>query len=177
MSQDNMTKGGKYMRKLKLPSPALAISVVALFVALSGTAFAVGDAIVPLAKRALNADNAKHAPAADSAKKLGAAASGEIVQQAVSQASQAPGPASTAAGLVVIKTSAWTLQPRQEGNFTTTCDAGQKAIGGGWSDPGDYSSSYQSLPTGDGSGWTMLIYTSSFAPGAQSGTMYAICLK
>ena len=35
------------MRKLKLPSPAMAVALVALFVALSGTAFAVGGAIDP----------------------------------------------------------------------------------------------------------------------------------
>jgi hypothetical protein len=148
--------------KLHLPSPAMAVAVAALFVALSGTAVAAG--VVPLAKRALVADNAK---------KL----AGVTPSALVSQAAQAPGPASTAAGLVVIKTGPWSLNPRQEGNFTVTCDAGQKAIGGGWSDPGDYSSSYQSLPTADGGGWTILIYTASVAPGAQSGNVYAVCLK
>jgi hypothetical protein len=38
------------------PSPALVVAAVALFVALSGTAVAAG--VVPLAKRALVADNA-----------------------------------------------------------------------------------------------------------------------
>ena len=99
-------------RRLGLPSPAMTVALVALFVALSGTAFAVGDAIVPLAKRALTADKAKvaqkavraayadsaaHAITADSAKKLGDAATSALVQTAVSQASQAQGPASTAA--------------------------------------------------------------------------------
>ena len=45
------------MIRKRLPSPALVIAVLALFVALSGTAVAAG--IVPLAKRALVADNAK----------------------------------------------------------------------------------------------------------------------
>jgi hypothetical protein len=52
-----------------------------------------------------------------------------------------------------------------------------KALAGGWSDPGDYSSSYQSLPTGDGTGWTINIWSSRFAPGQQGGTVYAMCLK
>jgi hypothetical protein len=171
MSQHDMTKGGKSMRKLKLPSPALVVSVVALFVALSGTALAVGSKIVPHAKFA------DVALVANNAKKLGGQTSTALVGQAVSQASQAPGPASTSAGLVTVKTAPWTLNPRQEGNFTVTCEAGQKAVSGGWSDPGDYSSSFQSLPTADGSGWTTNLYTPSIAPGAQSGTMYAICLK
>ena len=44
------------LRKLK-PSPAMAVAVCALFLALAGSAVAAG--IVPLAKRALSADNAK----------------------------------------------------------------------------------------------------------------------
>ena len=43
--------------RIPRPSPALVLAVVALFVALSGTAVAAG--VVPLAKRALVADNAK----------------------------------------------------------------------------------------------------------------------
>ncbi len=152
------------MRRFSPPSPALVVALVALFVALSGTAFAVGNAVVPLAKRALVADNAK---------KL----NGQAPPALIAQAAQQPGPASSAASLIVVKTAPWTLNPRGEANFTATCDAGQKAIAGGWSDPGDWSSSYQSLPTADGAGWTVNIYTTSSAPGAQSGSVYAICLK
>src|SRR2546423_5253676 len=125
------------MPKLRKPSPAMVIALVALFVALSGSAVAAG--IVPLAKRALTADNAKHALSADNAKKLGTAAANAIVQQAASQASQAPGPASTAAGLVTVKTAAWTNNPDAANDFTVLCDAGQKAIAGGWDDPNGYS--------------------------------------
>ena len=46
-------------RQIKRPSPALVVATVALFVALGGTAGAVVTAAVPLAKRALVADNAK----------------------------------------------------------------------------------------------------------------------
>jgi hypothetical protein len=38
------------MRRFWLPNPALAIALAALVVALSGTAFAAGEAVVPLAK-------------------------------------------------------------------------------------------------------------------------------
>lgn len=152
------------MRRISRPSPALAVAILALFVSLSGTAWAVGSAVVPLAKRALVADNAK---------KL----NGQAPAALVAQAAQQPGPASTAAALITVKTAAWTLTPRAEGNFTATCDAGQKAIAGGWSDPGDMSSGYQSLPTADGKGWTINIYTTSAASSTQSGSVYAICLK
>ncbi len=152
------------VKQLKRPSPALVVASVALFVALGGTAGAVATQAVPLAKRALLADNAK---------KLG----GQTPSQIAQQAAQLPGPASSAAGLVVIKTGSWSLSPGAGDNFTVTCDSGQKAMGGGWSDPGDWSSSYQSMPTGDGAGWTINIYTYRGAPGTQTGTLYAMCLK
>ena len=152
------------MQKFSHPSPALVVALVALFVALSGTAFAVGSAVVPLAKRALVADNAK---------KL----NGQTPVALLAQAAKQPGPASSAASLITIKTAAWSLAPRGEGNFTATCDAGQKVIAGGWADPGDWSSGFQSLPTADGTGWTINIFTTSSAPSTQSGSVYAICLK
>ena len=148
----------------KRPSVAFVVAMLALFVALGGTAGAVVSGAVPLAKRALVSDNAK---------KLG----GQSPSAHVQRASQAPGPASSAAGIVSIKTGTWSLNPGVEGTFTVTCDAGQKAISGGWSDPGDWSSSYQSLPTSDGAGWTRNIYSSDWASGTQSGTLYAICIK
>ena len=169
------------VRRMKRPSPALVVAMVALFVALGGTAGAVVTAAVPLAKRALLADKATTALVADNAKKLGGQTSSQIVsqaaQQAVSHASQAPGPASTAAGLVVIKTGTWSLNPGSGGDFTVMCDANQKVVAGGWADPGEYSSSYQSLPTGDGAGWTTNIWTFFLAPGTQSGTTYAVCIR
>lgn len=161
------------VRRMKRPSPAFVVAMITLFVALGGTAGAVVTAAVPLAKRALIADKAKVAVTAENAKKLG----GQTSQQIASQAAEFPGPASTAAGLIVAKTGSWSLGPGVGNNFTVMCDAGQKALGGGWSDPGDYSSSYQSMPTGDGVGWTINIWSSRFAPGQQSGTLYAMCLK
>jgi hypothetical protein len=145
-------------------SASMAVALVALFVGFSGTAFAVGTAVVPLAKRALTADNAK---------KLG----GHDATALVQQASQAPGPASTAARLVTFKIAPWSLSPHSEADFTATCDAGQKAIGGGWTDPGNWSSSYQSFPTATNSGWTTHIWTPTKAPSLQSGTVYAVCLE
>jgi hypothetical protein len=146
------------------PSVALVISMIALFVALGGTAGAVVSAAVPLAKRALTADNAK---------KL----SGQSAAQILSQAAQTPGPASSAGGLVTVKTAPWSLAPGGESDFQASCDAGQKAIAGGWEDPGGWSHSWDSRPSADGSGWRTFVTTSSNASGAQSGNVYAICLK
>lgn len=165
------------LRNLRPPSLSLSVALIALFVALSGTAVAAG--IVPLAKRALSADKAKvaatakQAAIAENAKKL----AGQTPDALIRQAAEQPGPASTSAGLVVIKTSNWSLSPGTGTNFTVMCDAGQRVMSGGWADPGDWSSSYQSLPAANGAGWTVNIWTSRGAPGSQSGTVYAMCLK
>ena len=60
--------------KMRRPTPALVIAMIALFVALGGTAGAVVTAAVPLAKRALVADNAKRALVADNSSILGPSA-------------------------------------------------------------------------------------------------------
>ncbi len=146
----------------RLPSPALVVALIALFVALGGTAVAAG--VVPLAKRAL---------VADVAKRLGNGAAASIVEQAA----QAPGPASSAAGLVTVKSAPWSVGPGGYNDFVVMCDAGQKAVSGGFEDPSGWGHSWDSRPTGDGAGWRTYITVGSLAPGAQTGTVYAICIK
>jgi hypothetical protein len=150
------------MRRKHTPSPALVIALIALFVSLSGTAVAAG--VVPLAKRALSADNAK---------KLG----GQTADAIAASAAARPGPASSAAGLVTVKTSQWSLAPDGENEFVVMCDSGQKAVGGGFDDAGGWGHAWDSRPTGDGAGWRTFITLSSSATGQQTGTVYAICLR
>ena len=151
-------------KRIRRPSPAFVVATVALFIALGGTAGAVVNAAVPLAKRALIADNAK---------KLGGQSPADIAEQAASM----PGPASSAAGLVTIKTGTWSLAPRDSNDFSVACDSQQKAIGGGWDDPNGWAHSWDDRPTPDGSAWRVYISTSENAPGMQSGSLYAVCLK
>jgi hypothetical protein len=147
----------------KRPSAGLVVAMIALFVALGGTAGAVVTAAVPLAKRALVADNAK---------KL----AGQTPSQIVSQAASAPGPASTAAGLVSVKTAPFALSANGQGSFTATCDAGQKAIGGGYANPVGTAFSVDTGPTSDGSGWTIYLLEGS-GNSVAAGLIQAICLK
>src|SRR5512134_2565008 len=114
-------------RTMKRPSAALVVAMIALFVALGGTAGAVVTAAVPLAKRALVADNAKKLNGL-TANQIGtaAAAAGAAASATV------PGPASTASGLVATKTVSFSLGAGAEGPFTATCDSGSKAVGGGF---------------------------------------------
>lgn len=151
-------------------SPALVVALVALFVSLGGTAVAAG--VVPLAKRALMADRAKQAAVADVAKKLGPQATAALVQQA----GQQPGPASSAAGLVSVKSAAFSLTPKQGSMFTATCGSGEKAVSGGFGyDSNALVLAMDSLPTGDGGGWQ--VYLGNLSDAAAAGTVYAVCLR
>ena len=151
------------MNGKRMPSPALVLSVAALFVSLSGTAIAAG-VVPPLAKRALVADNAM---------KVG----GQTPAAIQTAAARQPGPASSAAGLVTVKTAPWSMAPDGHSDTAVMCDAGQKAIGGGYDDPGGYAYAWDTRPTGDGAGWRVHVDLSERAPSQQSGLVYAVCLR
>ena len=144
------------MLRIHRPSPALVIAVLALFVALSGSAVAAG--IVPLASLANNA------------KKLQG-------KTAVQVAALAPAkPATSAAGLVAVKSAPWSLGGDQENTFTVACDAGQKASGGGYDNPSGVALAFDSKPGSDGASWSVDEANLSSSAGA-SGNVYVVCVK
>jgi hypothetical protein len=164
------------LTRLRRPSPALVVALLALFVSLTGTAVAAG-VVVPLAKRALVADNAKKlggktpaqvaatpGPASD----LGGKSAEEIAAM--------PGPASSAAGVVAIKSAAWSLAAGDGKDFSVTCDAGQKAVAGGYDNPAGTVLPLDTRPSSDGASWRIFLGNLSNAEGA-SGTLYAVCVK
>jgi hypothetical protein len=136
------------------PSPALVVALLALFVALSGTAVAAG--IVPRAKLA------------DNATKL----QGKTPAQVAALAA-AP---SSLAGYVTVKSAAWTLAASASGDFSAACDPGQKAVGGGYDNPQGDALSLDTRPTPDGTGWRVYLLNLSSTDGA-SGSVYAVCLR
>jgi hypothetical protein len=166
------------MRKItRTQGPSLAVAMLALFVALGGIATAA--AVVPLAKRAMVADNAKKL-GGKSLTQMTAASAAQAqaaAKQAATAAAELPGPASTVAGLVTVKTASWSFGPNGEGDVTVTCDANQKAIAGGWEDPAGWGHAWDSRPTPDGAGWKTYITISTSAPNQQTGTVYAVCIK
>jgi hypothetical protein len=147
------------------PSPALVVAVIALFVALGGTAGAVVAQTVPLAKRSLSADNAK---------KLGGKTLAQVVAQASASAVKAPGPASTAAGLVSVKTANNTIAANSATEFTIACDAGQKVLGGGFASDGDVLA-LDSHPAND-STWRVFLVNANETAAAQVA-LFATCLR
>jgi hypothetical protein len=151
------------LRRMRL-SPAMVVASIALFISLTGAAIGASVAAVPLAKRALSADVAKNA------KKL----QGKTAAQVADMAS----PATSAAGLVSVRTSAWALPSGVASDFIATCDSGQKAVGGGWDQPNPATLgiwAFDSRPTSDGTGWRQFLW--NISAGAKSGTVYAVCLK
>jgi hypothetical protein len=154
--------------KMRRPSAALVVAMVALFVALGGTAGAVVTAAVPLAKRALVADNAK---------KLGGESLAQLTAktaQAVQAAAAAPGPASTAAGLVSTKTATGQIAAGGAQTFSVTCDAGQKVMGGGFTSD-KLVLGLDSYPSSDTT-WSFFLGNIDDS-GAANVTVYATCLR
>lgn len=125
--------------RLYKPSPALVIALIALFVALGGTAGAVVTAAVPLAKRALVADTAK---VALNAKKLEGQSAAQVIAKGgaagAALAASTPGPASTANGTLVYKTFSGSVAPITLSQATLPCDAGQKVVTGGYNSTGGF---------------------------------------
>jgi len=138
------------------PSPALVIALLALFVALGGTAVAAG--VVPLAKRALVANTALNA------QKLGGLTGQQV-------ASLAPPPN------VYYKTAAWTLAGGADPkDFTVSCDPGEHVISGGYDNPDGGVLAQDTHPTADYTGW--VVNLSDLSPTVDtSGTLYAVCVR
>jgi hypothetical protein len=143
------------MSKIRLPSPALVIAVIALFVALGGTAFATVNAIVPKAKLSLN--------------------SLKLQGKTAAQVAAIPGPATSAAGLVAVRTVSFSLGAGGVQQVSAACQSGEKAVGGGYSTSGAVLSA-TSAPSSDGSSWQMVLVNFDSSAGT-SGTGYAVCLK
>ena len=121
--------------RMKRPSPAFVVAMIAMFLALGGTAGAVVAGAVPLAKRALVADNAKKLGGQTSAQ-IVAAASAKGAQAALAQSPAGARPASTVAGLVTIKSQSLQLPAESANAADATCDSGAKVVGGGLSSDG-----------------------------------------
>ena len=156
--------------RMKRPSPAFVVAMVALFVALGGTAGAVVTAAVPLAKRALVADNAK---------KLGGQTAPQIAAQAAKAAVTLSPPgareASTAVGLVSTKTQPAQLGAGAAQLYQVACDSGQKVLSGGFVADNAVIIAVASGPASDTTWAIGLLNLDDSAPA--NANLYAICIK
>jgi hypothetical protein len=145
--------------RIRKPSPAMVVALLALFIALGGTAYA---AAVPLAKRALVADNAR---------KLGGRTPNQIIQAAAA----VPGPATSATGLITVRNGEVPLPAGAAAQATLRCQSGERAISGGWTTPADVLA-LDSAPTSDGQGWQIFLNNLSESAPA-TVTMSVVCLR
>ena len=102
------------VRRFRLPSPATAIALVALFVALAGTAVAG----TPAVKRALFANNAA-----------------KLQGKTARQVAALPGPARSVSRLLTTRTADVVLAAGEQKDASASCRTG-RAVGGGFSSPG-----------------------------------------
>jgi len=140
--------------KVRFPSPAMVVAIGALFVALGGTAFATATAIVPKAKLALN--------------------SLKLQGKTAAQVAAVPGPATSAADLVSVRTASTSVAPNGVGQITAACQSGEKAISGGFSSNGVVLQ-LESAPSSDGASWHLVVV--NIGDSAASSTGYAVCVK
>jgi hypothetical protein len=140
------------IRKLRTPSPALVISLIALFVALAGTAVAQ----TPAVKRALFAENA-----------------GKLKGKTLKQVAAMPGPTRSVGDLIYVRTADRVLQRGQETDVTVSCGPGGKAISGGYfSDDGV---STRDTRASTESAWTYRVV--NLGEGPADLTAQVICLR
>ena len=140
------------LRKLRTPSPALVISLIALFVSLAGTAVAQ----TPVVQRALFADNSK-----------------KLKGKTLAQVTRTPGPANTADHLVFVRTTSRVLQPGQEVDVSASCGPGATVISGGFFTEGGIAAR-DSRPSTETT-WTFLVV--NLGEATAEVTVQAICLR
>jgi hypothetical protein len=150
------------------------VATIALFVALGGTAGAVVTAAVPLAKKALVAENAKKLGGQTSAQII-ASASAKGAQAALQQSPAGARPASSATSLVSIKTQSAQIAADDAAAYSISCDSGQKIVSGGFSSDGPIQEFVESRPSSDTT-WSMGLINFDESAG-HSLTLYAVCVK
>ena len=162
------------MSKLRRPSPAFVVAAAALFMSISGTAYAAG--VVPLAKRALVANNAVKLQG-KSARQV-ASMPGPATYLNGYQAEEIadmPGPASTASSLVTTNSAPFALAPGEQKDFSSQCPGSSKALSGGFASPNAVLAA-DTRPTANGTGWTLYLINMSDTVSA-TGNVQVVCLS
>jgi hypothetical protein len=142
------------MRTIGRPGAAMTVALVALFVALGGTAVAA----TPIVKRALLANNAL-----------------KLQGRTAAQVAALPGPTSSVGGLVSVASAEYRIGVGGTLLIDVPCGAGQRAIAGGVSTAlGGRVSASTSYPSAAGT-WTFdLVNLRTDGPAV--GNAYAICI-
>jgi hypothetical protein len=168
--------------RIRRPSPALVIAVIALFVALSGTGLAS-----TIVKEALHAKKADRAKLATNSLKLNnqtvaqvAAIPGPATSLGGLTAEQieaAPGPANAISGLLTVRSVGWSNPSDKQGtDWFAKCQPGEKAIAGGWDEIQGNARFTYNRPTPDDTAWWVHTFTAENTAPA-SGSIWVVCSK
>jgi hypothetical protein len=166
------------------PSAPLVISLIALFVALSGTAMATTRAIPPFAKKA------GYATTAGTAKN-----SLKVNGQTAAQVAATPGPADTLNGqtaaqiiaaakaggslAVHVRTTGWNEdQPDRNIDWYADCLPGETVVGGGWDETAGIAVFQFNRPTAHNgvNAWQVQTRINEDAGAPAHGSIYAVCV-
>jgi hypothetical protein len=176
------------MRRFRLRvTPAVVVSMLALFVALAGTGWA--QEAVPLAKRALTADKAK---VATNAQRLNGRTATQIAAtpgpgtdaatlngQTAAQIAATPGPTSALAGSLFTQRSiGWSISNEKERqDVRALCLPGERAIAGGWDQSAGVAYILADRPIPDGSGWFVEVFAESGNDLPAVGSAWVTCAR
>jgi hypothetical protein len=153
--------------------------MVALFVALAGSATAAGTALITGAQiKNGSIGLVDLSSSAKSALKGQRGPAGPMGLQGVAGPPGAQGPAGgfDPAKVSYATSADLTIAPESGGSATTSCPAGAKAVSGGWIViTGGVGEVFGNRPTPDGSGWTMHVWNHS-SYGNATVTPYAVCV-
>jgi hypothetical protein len=170
--------------RFRRPSPALVISVIALFVALSGTGLAS-----TIVKEALHAKKADRAKLATNSLKLDNQTAAQVAATpgpattlgglTADQIAGTPGPANAISGLLAVRSVGWSNSSGNQGiDWYARCQPGEKAVGGGWDEIEGNARFTYNRPTQDGTAWWVHTFTPATGDTfPASGSIWVVCSK
>lgn len=162
--------------RIRRPSSAMVVALLALFVALSGTAVAAG--VVPLAKKALYANNAGRLQGKTAAQ-VAALPSPAVALQGKSaeEIAAMPSPAVSASSLVTVVSRPFTIAKDGQGDYPVSCPDKTSVLSAGYTWVSDDAAIIvtDSRPTSSTTWALWMINLSETSPAA--GMLYAVCLK
>lgn len=145
--------------KIRWPSPAMSVAMLALFVALGGTAFASASGRIPVHGARSTAHPTKSRPL------------------------------KTAALTILNRSLTFDIAARTDGDYVAQCAAGEHAVAGGWQPHtivrlAQFEGKHPDLPdiwglqtgpTANGKGWHVMLL--NFGKAGDKVDVYAVCAK
>jgi hypothetical protein len=162
----------------------MTVALIALFAGFAGSAIA--QTAVPLAKRALVAENAKKLQgrtAAQVAAIPGPATDAATLNgQTAAQIAATPGPSTSSgsipASAITYRTQSWSVNNEDDlARDTALCASNEKVIGGGWDQASGIAYPLKDAPLPDGTGWRVHMLGESGNDLPAVGTFWAVCLR